>query len=118
MTITYKNRLSDLWRFSIHNYLRGRTFLILNGLLIIWFSYQLLPTAAGLDDSVLVKSVVFVTMLGLILAFINLLTMLTVLLSYVPKLNKGILTAHTVTLDESCLLYTSDAADEEDSVDL
>ena len=101
MTVTYKNKLSDLWRFSIRNYFRGRTFLILNGLLILVFSYQLLSTATALHDTLLIKSLVFVTFLGLILASINLFTMLAVLVSYVPKLNKGIFTTHTVTLDES-----------------
>ena len=101
MTITYKNRLSDLWRFSIYNYLRGRSFLIINGLLIIWFSYQLLRAGAGLNETVLVKALTFVTMLVLILASLNLLSMLTVLLCYVPKLNRAILTSHTVTLNDS-----------------
>jgi hypothetical protein len=101
MTITYQNRLSDLWRFSAYTYPRRRAFLILNGLLVVVFSFMLVPTVTRSEGGMLLKALVFLTMLVAVLAFINLGTLLVTLVSYVPARNKGILTTHTLTLDES-----------------
>jgi hypothetical protein len=101
MTITYQNRLSDLWRFSAYTYPRRRAFLILNGLMVIVFSFMLAPTVSKSEGGILLRALVFLTMLVAILAFINLGALLVTVISYVPSRNKGILTTHTLTLDES-----------------
>jgi len=101
MTVTYKNRLTDLWRFSIYTYPRRRAFLILNGLMILVFSFLLWPSIARAGDGLLLDSLVFATILLLVLAFINFGTILLTLVSYVPKRNRAILTTHMLTLDDS-----------------
>jgi hypothetical protein len=101
MTITYQNRLSDLWRFSAYTYPRRRAFLILNGLMVVVFSFMLVPAVTKSGRGLLLNTLVFLTMLVAILAFINLGTLLITLISYVPSRNSSILTTHTLTLDES-----------------
>jgi hypothetical protein len=98
LRVTYTSTLADLFRFNLYLLPRARGIYIIGAIFILGISYSTVPTLYRSDAIFVVKVVTYLVILLLTSSVVALISLMAFLASYVPRLNKGILTEHTITL--------------------
>ena len=104
MEVRYRNTLGDVLRFNLYTIPRLRGTLVLNGFILLALLWAFLPLVRGLDASLVFKALLLASVLLVVFAAITAVSLLFGILSFIPKLNKGVLTDHRVVLSESGVL--------------
>lgn len=107
LTVSYRNKLIDFVAFNVYTLPRLRAMRILAFLFLLYLIYLLMPVLRSADSHILLNVVAVTTTIVLIFGGTSFLILSIVLLAYVPKLNKGLLTEHTVTLSENMVVETT-----------
>ena len=98
MEVRYRNTLGDVLRFNLYTIPRLRGTLVLNGFILLALLWAFLPLVRGLDASLVFKALLLASVLLVVFAAITAVSLLFGILSFIPKLNKGVLTDHRVVL--------------------